>query len=60
MTQAELSAALKGAREKSGEIITMIYENGSQHVIRPTKAFRGSVRDLCDAVAAGASYKIKS
>ena len=60
MTQAELSAALRGAREKSGEVIVMIYENGSQHVIRPTKAFRGSVRDLCDAVAAGASYKIKS
>jgi len=60
MTSDELSSALKGAREKSGETITMEYPNGSKHVIRPTKAFKGSVRDLCDHIACGAPYRIVS
>jgi hypothetical protein len=60
MTQEEVSASLKGSREKSDAVIVMEFENGAQQVIRPTKAFRGSPKDLCDHIANGASYRIVS
>jgi hypothetical protein len=50
---------LKAAKEPSGEAVTILFEDGSRQVVRPTKAFNGDWRGLCEHLAAGRNYKVK-
>lgn len=58
MRQEELSLTLKKSRESSGLIITMLFEDGSRHVIRPSAAFNGDVRGLVEYISEGRKYKL--
>lgn len=58
MTQDDLVRTLKLARIPGDASVTITYENGTTQVIRPSKAFTGEWKPLCDAVACGAPYKV--
>lgn len=55
----DISTTLRLSREKMDKHITLLFADGSRHVIRPTKAFECRWRDLADAVAEGRSYFIE-
>lgn len=55
----ELSTTLKLSREKMGSSLTLVYLNGTRHVIHPTKAFQGDWRALAEAVSQGQPYRIE-
>lgn len=58
MTQDDLVRTLKLARIPGDASITITFANGAKQVIRPSKAFGGEWKPLCDAVAGGEPYTV--
>lgn len=57
--QDELSRTLKACRQPYGESRTILFEDGSTHVLRPSAAFTGDWRKLAEHVAEGRPYKFQ-
>lgn len=56
----ELSRTLKLCRIPNDETITIQFDNGATQIVRPTAAFRGDRRGLCEHIAKGCPFKIAS
>ena len=56
--QPNVEDILKLSREPMNKSITMQFEDGSTQLVRPTRAFDGNWRALCEHIAHGRAYKV--
>ena len=55
----ELSSTLRLSREKAERGMTLVFQDGSRHVIHPTKAFRADWRGLAESIAGNRAFRIE-